>query len=159
MQRITLEEFRDFIQGSTGPIVDGILIPIVDGQALRIHSGLQGGFQASADMSFWLWTEDDFDTYKEELNDAHGIKEKQMTNKIDEMWAALAAYQPQADAQGHGASWAKMCSERTSDAAADAAYAYITTAAYVAATDDYTYDAEKCMIETIARINALLKKT
>ncbi len=25
--------------------------------------------------------------------------------KLDEMWAALAAYQPQADAAGHGESW------------------------------------------------------
>jgi hypothetical protein len=52
--------------------------------------------------------------------------------KLEEMWAALAAYQPQADAAGHGKSWARMCSERTyaaafyaadSAAAADAAVA------------------------------------
>jgi hypothetical protein len=48
--------------------------------------------------------------------------------KLDEMWAALAAYQPRADAAGHGESWALMCSERT-EVAAHAAYA----AAYVAA--------------------------
>jgi hypothetical protein len=30
---------------------------------------------------------------------------------LAEMWAALAEYQPQADADGHGESWAKMCEE------------------------------------------------
>jgi hypothetical protein len=46
--------------------------------------------------------------------------------KFDEMWAALAAYQPQADACGHGKSWARMCSEKTGAAAnaADAVAAY-----------------------------------
>ena len=29
--------------------------------------------------------------------------------KLNEMWAALAAHQPQADAAGHGESWAAMC--------------------------------------------------
>ena len=49
--------------------------------------------------------------------------------KLDEMWAALAAYQLQADAAGHGESWARMCSEKTAaaasaaNAAASAAYA------------------------------------
>ena len=43
--------------------------------------------------------------------------------KLDEMWAALEAYQPQAIAAGHGDSWSKMCSEKTADAADDAAYA------------------------------------
>ena len=39
-----------------------------------------------------------------------------MTTKLDEMWAALAVYQPQADAAGHGESWARMCANKTSDA-------------------------------------------
>jgi hypothetical protein len=34
---------------------------------------------------------------------------------LAEMWRELAEYQPQADADGHGESWAKMCSERTGD--------------------------------------------
>jgi hypothetical protein len=64
--------------------------------------------------------------------------------KLDEMWAALAAYQPQADAAGHGQSWAKMCSEKTAYAAAYAAYAaaaadvaasYAADASYAAAAD------------------------
>ena len=43
--------------------------------------------------------------------------------KLNEMWAALAAYQLQADATGHGNSWAAMCQMRTTDAAYDASYA------------------------------------
>jgi hypothetical protein len=38
------------------------------------------------------------------------------------MWAALEAYQPKADADGHGDSWRVMCRERTEDAAWWAAY-------------------------------------
>ncbi len=43
------------------------------------------------------------------------------TDKLNEMWTALAAYQSKADADGHGESWALMCSERTADTAAEAA--------------------------------------
>jgi hypothetical protein len=43
-------------------------------------------------------------------------------NKLDEMWAALAVYQPKANAEGHGDTWATMCREKTSEAAAYAAY-------------------------------------
>ena len=39
---------------------------------------------------------------------------------LDEMWALLPAYQPQADAAGHGDSWAKMCREKTFSAATKA---------------------------------------
>ena len=39
----------------------------------------------------------------------------QVTRK--KMWAAMATYQPTADADGHGETWALMCSERTEDAA------------------------------------------
>jgi hypothetical protein len=58
-------------------------------------------------------------------------------NKLNEMWEALAAYQPKADAEGHGKTWATMCKEKTSGAAraawsaADAAYA-----AYASASAD-----------------------
>jgi hypothetical protein len=34
---------------------------------------------------------------------------------LAEMWRELSEYQPQADRDGHGESWAKMCSERTGD--------------------------------------------
>jgi hypothetical protein len=36
---------------------------------------------------------------------------------LAEMWRELSEYQPQADRDGHGESWAKMCSERTEEAA------------------------------------------
>ena len=35
---------------------------------------------------------------------------------LAEMWRELAEYQPQADRDGHGESWAKMCQERTANA-------------------------------------------
>ncbi len=58
-------------------------------------------------------------------------------NKLNEMWAALAAYQPQADAEGHGDTWATMCREKTSGAARAAwsaadAYAKATASAKTA---------------------------
>jgi len=40
-----------------------------------------------------------------------------MTDKLDEMWAALEAYQSQADEDGHGDSWRVMCRDRTEEAA------------------------------------------
>jgi hypothetical protein len=62
-----------------------------------------------------------------------------MNDKLNEMWTALAAYQMQADADGHGKSWALMCSEKTEDAAnsawyakGDGACAYADAASYAA---------------------------
>lgn len=40
-----------------------------------------------------------------------------------EMWRELAEYQPQADKDGHGESWAAMCEKRTEGSAASAAWA------------------------------------
>jgi hypothetical protein len=42
---------------------------------------------------------------------------------LAEMWAALEEYQPFADRDGHGESWARMCSERTEEAASAASWA------------------------------------
>ena len=55
-------------------------------------------------------------------------------SKLNEMWAALEAYQPKADYDGHGDSWRLMCRERT-EAAARAAYwaAPVRSAAWWAA--------------------------
>jgi hypothetical protein len=54
-----------------------------------------------------------------------------MNDKINEMWTALAAYQPTADAKGHGASWALMCSKRTERAANIAGdAAWVASSAY-----------------------------
>jgi hypothetical protein len=38
------------------------------------------------------------------------------TDPLAEMWTALAEYQPQADRDGHGDTWARMCRERTKEA-------------------------------------------
>ena len=54
-------------------------------------------------------------------------------SKLEEMWAALTAYQPQADAAGHGATWAAMCKERT------AAAAYAADDAFDGAAADAAY--------------------
>jgi len=51
---------------------------------------------------------------------------------LAEMWRELAEYQPQADRDGHGESWARMCSERTAAAARSAAW-YAADAASSAA--------------------------
>jgi len=79
-------------------------------------------------------------------------------NKLDEMWAALAAYQPKADAEGHGDTWATMCRERTSVAAyaayaaGDAAYASAKAAwSAEAAYAEADWSAQK----VIDRINKL----
>jgi len=42
---------------------------------------------------------------------------KAKADPLAEMWRELAEYQPIADLDGHGESWAKMCRERTEDAA------------------------------------------
>ena len=79
-----------------------------------------------------------------------------MTDKINEMWTALVAYQIQADANGHGESWALMCSERTERAAniaADDAWptgwaAWAADAAADAAAKaaiDYINKAKQCL--------------
>lgn len=36
---------------------------------------------------------------------------------LEEMWARLAQHQPYADKHGYGTAWARMCAERTEDAA------------------------------------------
>jgi hypothetical protein len=42
---------------------------------------------------------------------------KAQSDPLAEMWAALAEYQSQADADGHGESWRRMCEERTPETA------------------------------------------
>jgi hypothetical protein len=56
-------------------------------------------------------------------------------DKVKEMWEALTAYQQQADAAGHGKSWARMCEERTPAAA------YAARSAEAADYADYAADA------------------
>jgi hypothetical protein len=88
--------------------------------------------------------------------------EKHMT-KVEEMWTALAAYQPQAVAAGHGPSWARMCKEKNVEAAAAAAVAadaYAAyAAAYAAAAADADADAAKKWAQiAIDRITKVLVK-
>jgi chromosome segregation ATPase len=65
---------------------------------------------------------------------------KAQPDPLAEMWAALEEYQPFANRDGHGESWAKMCRERTegaaSAAAADAAWAAAWAAARAADSVD-----------------------
>jgi len=53
---------------------------------------------------------------------------KARADPLAEMWRELSEYQEQANTNGHGESWAKMCAERT----AKAAWAAIDGAGYVA---------------------------
>jgi hypothetical protein len=90
--------------------------------------------------------------------------------KVEEMWTALAAYQPQADAAGHGPSWARMCKEKNVEAAAAAAAAnadaaaavyYAAVAVYYAAdavAADAVADAKKWSQIAIDRITKVLVK-
>jgi hypothetical protein len=62
-----------------------------------------------------------------------GEKLINMQVTIDKMWAAMAEYQPTADADGHGETWALMCSDRTINAAYAAGDAAKVTNAWTAA--------------------------
>ena len=42
---------------------------------------------------------------------------------IDDMWERLAQHQPYADARGYGEAWARMCEEKTPEAAVAASNA------------------------------------
>jgi hypothetical protein len=96
--------------------------------------------------------------------------------KLNKMWEAFAAYQPQASANGHGESWAKMCREKTVDAnPADAYYAKVAanaacdddavyaaacaaTAAAFASYDNGDADSDKWAQKAIKQINKAMKK-
>jgi len=64
---------------------------------------------------------------------------------LAEMWRELSEYQEQADRDGHGESWARMCEERTRQSSLTA-YAYASTdaeeAALAAARAIHANDAE-----------------
>jgi len=48
---------------------------------------------------------------------------------IEKMWERLAQYQPFADKRGYGSEWARMCEQRTQDAAWEAGEAAPQSAA------------------------------
>jgi hypothetical protein len=58
---------------------------------------------------------------------------KAQPDPLAEMWRELAAYQPQADRDGHGDTWRAMCAERTGAAARAAARAAYPSSAASAA--------------------------
>jgi hypothetical protein len=71
--------------------------------------------------------------------------------KVKEMWEALTAYQQQADAAGHGKSWARMCKEKT---AYYASYYAADAAAYAADAADYAADAAMAAAYATDAVNA-----
>jgi hypothetical protein len=73
--------------------------------------------------------------------------------KVKEMWEALTAYQQQADAAGHGKSWARMCKEKT---AYYAAYYAADAAAYAADAADYAADAAMLLLMLLMLLMPLL---
>ena len=80
-------------------------------------------------------------------------------SKLEEMWVALTAYQPQADADGHGESWAAMCKERTVDAAfAAAAYAAAFAAADAAREAAHAAAAEQWAQRAIDKLKGQAKQ-
>lgn len=86
--------------------------------------------------------------------------------KIAEMWEALASYQPHADANGHGKSWARMCEEKTSESAQLArkgaifssknAWAAACTAAWSLSTENSSY-AKRNAKKAVNYINIAIK--
>ena len=71
-KRLTLEEFRLAIQGSTGPIVHNC-IPIADGQFLVIGTDAPyPGVRQEGRISFELWTAEDMAEYLDEPHSVAG---------------------------------------------------------------------------------------
>jgi hypothetical protein len=75
--------------------------------------------ESKRDLEGGRWIKSDFARELErELNAAKAeIAALKEADPLAEMWRELAEYQPQANADGHGESWARMCSERTAPAA------------------------------------------
>jgi hypothetical protein len=72
---------------------------------------------------------------------------------LAKMWATLAEYQPQADADGHGHSWARMCAERKAAAASTASVAAGGAAAWACAVaSDAARDAARAAAYAISAI-------
>ena len=62
-KRITLENFRELIQGSTGPMIENC-IPIIDGQFLVIgKEAPHPGVRQDGSISFELWSAEDMEEY------------------------------------------------------------------------------------------------
>ena len=74
-------------------------------------------------------------------------------SKLDEMWTALAKYQPYADADGHGKSWDAMCGMKT----AEAAHMATLKAAKYRCPADYDGTASPALCAADAAYRATLK--
>jgi hypothetical protein len=77
----------------------------------------------------WVEAADELDRLRADLaqrtaeRDALAAENAALKAKSDplaEMWRELAEYQPQAERDGHGESWRRMCAQRTEDAAESA---------------------------------------
>lgn len=80
---------------------------------------------------------------------------------LNKMWAALEAYQPIADQNGHGESWKRMTQERTSEAADSAQKAAWDTNAYAACAAMAAMDVVKTewrISRAIEHINQAMKE-
>lgn len=77
-----------------------------------------------------------------------------MTN-LPKMWEALANHQPLADTYSYGPAWARMCAEKTKEAAAAASAAAVAVSAAnanaAAAADVASYVAQ--VIECVSKAN------
>ncbi len=80
-----------------------------DGKGCKCHAHCEHECSCDAD-----WTP------KEVYDLRAEVAALKANNPLAEMWAALEEYQPFANRDGHGESWAKMCRERTANAAWDA---------------------------------------
>jgi hypothetical protein len=70
---------------------------------------------------------------------------------LAEMWRELAEYQPQADRDGHGESWRRMCEERTEQSARDAAWDASAEARAAARAAGYAARDAACAVAEIRR--------
>jgi hypothetical protein len=74
------------------------------------------------------------EAFKSAINAALRVDDHN-ADPLAEMWRELSEYQPQADRDGHGESWRRMCEERTTLAAWRARDAALDQAVSVAASD------------------------
>ncbi len=71
-----------------------------------------------------VWTAEFLEDYAAALRAllAENAALKAQSDPLAEMWRELSEYQEQADRDGHGESWRRMCEERTQAAACNAAH-------------------------------------
>jgi hypothetical protein len=105
----------------------------------------------SSDMEYVVYT-NAHQKRIERIERISSMKKKEV-NKLDEMWEALATYQPQADAEGHGKTWATMCQEKTSSAAHAVYVAWAGADATDATDDDSAYHVAWSVAVTVVSVD------